>query len=231
MAKLAIKSHATRGKEVIEILKMLGGRTAGYSGLGSQYYYYIDECGNITGTTELSNCETFVTYTLEQFLEKFPHKVGDEVLIDNEICTITRAVWDISRVVYKVNNNDYDIFVVEQLQSYKEEIKVELKLNSVKNNMEWNYKNVIISIESDGKFYFSVNGKVNVENTLESAKYRIDELLKDYYTFNEKDIDKLCKKLDKRESDFVRALIEELKLHEFNAYCEIGISDEMLFKF
>lgn len=97
--------------------------------------------------------------------------------------------------------------------------------------MEWNHKNVIIRIESDGKFYFSVNGEVNIENTLESAKYRIDALLKDYYTFNEKDIDKLCKKLDKRESEFVRALIEELKLHDFNAYCEIGISDEMLFRF
>lgn len=97
--------------------------------------------------------------------------------------------------------------------------------------MEWNYKNVIISIESDGKFYFSVNGEVNIENTLESAKYRIDALLKDFYTFNEKDIDKLCKKLDKREAEFVRALIEELKLHDNNAYCEIGISDEMLFRF
>lgn len=96
--------------------------------------------------------------------------------------------------------------------------------------MEWNYKNVIISIESDGKFYFSVNGKVNTEDTLESAKLRIDELLKDYYAFNAKDIDKLCSKLDRRESEFVKALIEELKLHEFNAYCEIGISDGMLFK-
>lgn len=97
--------------------------------------------------------------------------------------------------------------------------------------MEWNYKNVIISIERDGKFYFSVNGKVNIENTLEAAKCRIDELLENYYIFNDKDIDKLCKKLDKREAEFVRALIEELKLHEFNACCEIGISDEMLFKF
>lgn len=97
--------------------------------------------------------------------------------------------------------------------------------------MEWNYKKVIIFIESDGKFYFSLNGKVNIETTLEEAKRRIDELLEDYYTFNDKDIDKLCRKLDKREAEFVRALIEELKRHKFNAYCEIGISDEMLFKF
>ena len=97
--------------------------------------------------------------------------------------------------------------------------------------MEWNYKKIIITVESDGKFYFSLNGKVTIEDTLEEAKRRIDELLEDYYTFNDKDIDKLCRKLDKREAEFVRALIEELKLHEFNAYCEIGISDEMLFKF
>lgn len=97
--------------------------------------------------------------------------------------------------------------------------------------MEWNYKNVIITVESDGKFYFSINGEVNIENTLESAKVKIDNLLKDYYTFNDKDIDKLCKKLDKRESEFVRSLIDELNRHKFNAYCEIGITDEMLFDF
>ena len=95
--------------------------------------------------------------------------------------------------------------------------------------MEWTYKSVIIRVETDGKFYFSLNGKVNIENTLEAAKKMIDELLGDYYTFNDKDIDKLCGKLDKREAEFVRALIEELKLHEFNAYCEIGISDGFLY--
>lgn len=97
--------------------------------------------------------------------------------------------------------------------------------------MEWEYKKIIVTVESDGKFYFSLNGKVNIEVTLEEAKRRIDELLEGYYTFNDKDIDKLCRKLDKREAEFVGALIEELKRHEFNAYCEIGISDEMLFKF
>lgn len=97
--------------------------------------------------------------------------------------------------------------------------------------MEWRHKNVIISIESDGKFYFSINGKAEVEDTLASACRKIDTLLADYYTFNEKDIDKLCRKLDKRESEFVRSLIDELNRHKCNAYCEIGISDEMLFDF
>jgi hypothetical protein len=97
--------------------------------------------------------------------------------------------------------------------------------------MEWNYKKVTIAVDSDGMFNFSINENVYIDSSLESAKSRIDIILKDYYTFSKKDIDILCKKLNKRESEFVRALIEELKCHEYNAYCEIGISDEMLFMF
>jgi hypothetical protein len=97
--------------------------------------------------------------------------------------------------------------------------------------MKWNYKNVVIKIENDGNFYFSINGEVEITNSLEAAKNRIDNLRLSYYTFSKEDIDKLCKKLDKRESEFVRALIKELKLHKHSPYCEIGISDEMVFDF
>jgi hypothetical protein len=37
MAKLAIRGHATRGKEVIEILEMLGGKS--YTGLAYKGSY------------------------------------------------------------------------------------------------------------------------------------------------------------------------------------------------
>lgn len=97
--------------------------------------------------------------------------------------------------------------------------------------MKWNYQNVVIKIEKDGNFYFSINGEVEITNSLEAAKNRIDSLRTSYYTFNIEDIDKLCKKLDERESEFVRSLIKEVKLHKFNPLCEIGISDEMLFNF
>ena len=45
--------------------------------------------------------------------------------------------------------------------------------------MEWNYKNVIIKVESDGKFYFSIKNRNYVESSLELAKSKIDEILKD----------------------------------------------------
>lgn len=95
--------------------------------------------------------------------------------------------------------------------------------------MEWNYKNVIIRIENDGRFYFSINDNVNVTDTLNAAKEKIDKTLKDYYTFNKSDLDKLYKKLDKRERELIENLINELNIHASNPYCSIGISDEFLF--
>ena len=91
--------------------------------------------------------------------------------------------------------------------------------------MEWKYKNVTITVtEATGKFKFSVNGVVRLTNSLDSAKDIIDSILKDYYTFNKQDIDNLCKKLNKREAEFVTEMIEEIKHHTDNAYCEMGTS-------
>lgn len=97
--------------------------------------------------------------------------------------------------------------------------------------MKWDYNNVIIEIKNDGKFYFSINGKTEKADSLEIAKSLIDRSSRYYYTFSKEDIDKLCKKLDKRESEFVSSLIKELRIHKHSAYCEIGISDEMPFDF
>ena len=50
--------------------------------------------------------------------------------------------------------------------------------------MEWTYKNVIIRVETDGKFYFSINGEVHTEDSLDCAKHKIDDLLEYYYSFS-----------------------------------------------
>ena len=39
---LAIRGHSTRGKEVIELLEMMGGSDYGVSGSISHHYYYLD---------------------------------------------------------------------------------------------------------------------------------------------------------------------------------------------
>lgn len=76
MANLAIKGHATRGKEIIELLEMLGANRLGYKDTFVGFYYYI-ECGAICSSDEYPTYATI--FTLEEFLEKYPYKVGDEV--------------------------------------------------------------------------------------------------------------------------------------------------------
>lgn len=76
MAELAIKGHATRGKEVINLLEMLGANRLGYKDTFVGFYYYI-ECGAICSSDEYPTYSTI--FTLEEFEGKYPYKVGDEV--------------------------------------------------------------------------------------------------------------------------------------------------------
>lgn len=134
MAQLAIRGHATRGKEVIEILEMLGGENEyKLNGCNIECAYYKKN-GVIYNTSPvfLNNIKLL---TLENFLEKFPYKVGDKVhnIIHNENQTITDLVWEEGEVLYQTNNNEY--VYVNYLQPYKEET-MEEKENSVVVNIE-----------------------------------------------------------------------------------------------
>ena len=121
---LAIKGHATRGEEVIELLGMLGGSNAfEHIGNNPRAIYYIDETyANFITCSETKKACDCIIFTLEEFLEKYPYKVGDKVynVIHNENQTITGLVWDVqeNEVGYQTNNNEY--VYVNYLQPYKE---------------------------------------------------------------------------------------------------------------
>ena len=108
--KLAIKGHATRGKEVIELLKMLGAQNPNtINGCCTYLAYYIDD-GNIE-TLSSYNDDDFIVFTLEEFLEKYPFKVGEKVNSPCKGCikTITSMKWDeyLNAVTYKLDNKIY----------------------------------------------------------------------------------------------------------------------------
>ena len=76
--RLAIRGHDTKSKDVKQLLKQLGGCDSGYACENHSFYYYINQYGNIVGTSVLP-LERWAVYTLEEFEKEFPYKVGDVV--------------------------------------------------------------------------------------------------------------------------------------------------------
>lgn len=88
--------------------------------------------------------------------------------------------------------------------------------------MEWEYKNIKIYVESDGYFHWEINGNKCKASRLNDAKSEIDEQTKNYYRFTSADLDKLLSKLDDRETEMLKALIDECNNHNGNPYCSLG---------
>lgn len=110
---LAIKGHPKRGKEVIQLLEMLGGNNANkYYGEYSDRVYYINENGYIDQDfiAHIERNTKFIIFTLGEFEEKFPYKVGDIVKCHNIWKGIIESMeWYEGEVLYHVRDysNDY----------------------------------------------------------------------------------------------------------------------------
>ena len=99
--KLAIKGHPTRGKEIITLLEMMGGYKdtllKDEDIYDDNYFYFIlAEENNVIDGYPLKYKdkvdEDYVIFTLEEFLERFPYKVGDEFGYAYD--KITEMFWD-----------------------------------------------------------------------------------------------------------------------------------------
>lgn len=126
--KLAIQGHETRGKEVIQLLEMLGGvNIHNYVGTTNEYYAIDNNkiCTIYISVAKIDNC---VTFTLEDFEEKFPYKVGDKVTLDKSPCIITGMSWYCDDVIYYVKGDGFSKGVCstdKDLQPYEEETNME----------------------------------------------------------------------------------------------------------
>ena len=117
MANLAIKGHPTRGKEVIQLLEMLGGiNHFKLEGEEDFYYYIFNKNSHIYKTKALVNNKYFL---LEEFEKTFPYKIGDRVtykcnhLLETQIITNMRWDSDYDCVLYYLD--DYNVIRVEDI--------------------------------------------------------------------------------------------------------------------
>lgn len=147
MARLAINGHETRGVEVIELLEMLGGinRNNLTGAIGTCVVdpkVYFIENNNIYwsyygGLDCDGRLENMYVFTLEEFENKYPYKVGDKVIdIDcpDEIGEVFELYWDDSindmlyRVQFKADDYWYaidDIKLFERKYEFDGRIKNE----------------------------------------------------------------------------------------------------------
>lgn len=130
MAKLAILGHATRGKEVIGLLEMLGGKNDNHCCGGFlNSIYFINNYGYIESCDRMQHLD-YLQLTLEEFLENFPYKVGDKVKtarINDFVGRIINVRLDNNEeeVIYYVEWDDETksklYYFAKGLQPYKEE--------------------------------------------------------------------------------------------------------------
>ena len=122
MAQLAIRGHETRGEEVIEILKMLGGKQTWLINADSvRHYYYINSANELDALSivdsELNG--KYIAFTIEEFLEKFPYKVGDKVLykIYNVYSSIKTMTWNEEKeqVIYRLDSKNLWVATADEL--------------------------------------------------------------------------------------------------------------------
>ena len=95
--KLAIKGHSTRSKEVIELLEMMGGEAIAAKGNDETAIYVIPVNGIIdVRLAYKKRIDNYAIFTLEEFLEKYPFKVGDKVIDKADGCpgVISEMKWD-----------------------------------------------------------------------------------------------------------------------------------------
>ncbi len=143
MAKLAIRGHETRGKEVIKILEMVGGENTYYVlGNEDKLCYFLEFGTNRIVSEYWDKCinkSEFYVLSLEDFLKKYPYKIGDKVLvINNKLHTngfIKSLYWYPKENIirYEVDLYIYTQFCgVNELKPYIEETMEEIKDNLTK---------------------------------------------------------------------------------------------------
>ena len=110
--ELAIKGHSTRGKEVIELLEMMGGKNIHkHDGKANAYSYFIFGPTILCDMFSITENDDFKIFTLEEFLEKYPFKVGDKVVYtkfgdncDDYPVTIESMKWTGTTIEYTFND-------------------------------------------------------------------------------------------------------------------------------
>lgn len=141
MVRLAINGHQSRGADVIEVLKALGGANTNYcAGQFVNMIYFINEYGYIECTADnyLKCC--YRVLSLEEVEAMMPYKIGDKVIYEDKIYEITGMKWHkyFEKIVYDAKGEKSTLSIFDPN-----------KFTPVMNNEE--FQNKLLKIYPDGK--------------------------------------------------------------------------------
>lgn len=121
--KIAIKGHTTRGKEVIQILEMLGGynkhNMEGNQEFGFSYVINNNDDNSIECRCVLS--DDFKIFTVEEFFKKFPYQKRQQVIVSDgkEVGEIFKMRWTGKTIIYTIEiDNDYYEYTANELNHW-----------------------------------------------------------------------------------------------------------------
>ena len=203
MTQLAIKGHATRGKEVIEILEMFGGKnnTRCYGVFENRIYIIDKKTDEIIDVSRIFSDE-YNLFTLEEFLEKYPYKIGDWV--QHNGTTSCDSVYEIEEMQWEGGTVKYIVkqlgccgygkkikIAAEHLQPYKEREKksllsqlIEYFRTTPKDELEreWNEHNELDEIGPTVEEYFAFVESIKKQPHYPKTYKECCDILHEYIT-------------------------------------------------
>ena len=202
---IAIQGHPIRGKEIIQILESLGGKSRGdLTGRRCCQYYFINSNGDID-LHYRSNLSTYKLYTLEEFEKEFPFKVGDKVITDNSCIGVIEELVPNYISPYCVRTNEFrywcDTSSLKLYKEMKEERNITLTLDKAK---EWYKKGGELKEIALQAFTEKELAKVDLPKTWEEfcGNYPIKE--GESYAGDSSEIYTHCKSNGERDSELDR---------------------------
>ena len=199
--KLAIKGHPTRGKEVIELLKMMGGEAIAAKGDDETAIYVIPINGIIdVRYAYKKRIDNYAIFTLEEFLEKYPFKVGDKVLsCYGYALTIKSMAWseDYETMVYDFEDSAI-VLAAEDLLKYNNRVHKRTHEDVIFDSIIWHLRNSVNNGKqnlSGGECedYFREVVKKNNENKMKNV---LAELLEHIKTTPKEELEKEFNELE-----------------------------------
>ena len=101
MAKLAIKGDLKKGKEIINLFRNFGATNPSkLTGCYNDCNYYIDD-SNYIALDVIKEEKDFIIFTIDDFYNTYPFKIGDKVIYQNTPTTILSITWDDKENVVK----------------------------------------------------------------------------------------------------------------------------------